>query len=194
MNFSHIQRFKSRTASIYAVEQLLIACVRATHTRFCILFSFMTIGHTGPLHDFSVAMKNQWTNEGNNILHVIFYRWWGVCIPNCSIGEVVTVSRVWGPHPLNLPLLFWTPFGHSGTTVVLLQSGVCLAIWPFHIHTLVGIFIRFLNVHPSSLIQVKFLRLQQVLSATYTRNLPFQRLILCSSNSSGLPAVQQVIL
>ena len=48
------------------------------------------------------------------------------------IRKVVIFSRVWGPHPINLPLLFWTPFNQSGITMVLLRTVVCLApLYPF---------------------------------------------------------------
>ena len=33
------------------------------------------------------------------------------------------ILRLWGPHPLKSPLVSWTR-AHSGTTVVLLRSGV----------------------------------------------------------------------
>ena len=93
-----------------------------------------------------------------------------VNVPNRTIGEVVTIPCVWSSHPLNLPLFFWTPFAHSGHTVVLLRNRVRLVIWRLRIHMRVRIaqqyLRRCLNVHSTSLIQVKFLRFQQGLSVT----------------------------
>ena len=66
---------------------------------------------------------------------------------------------MWGGcSPPNLPILFWSTFAHFGTTVVFFGVE---SVWPLHIP------IRFrnvqkyqrtcLNVHPTSLIQDKFL-------------------------------------
>ena len=70
------------------------------------------------------------------------------------------------PSPTKSPSPpFWTPFGHS---VVLLR--VHLAIWPLHIHVRVRIAQQYLrsclNVYPTSLSQIEFLRFQQGLSVT----------------------------
>ena len=85
-----------------------------------------------------------------HLWRLYFFRWGGVYVPNRSLGEVVTMPRVWSPHPLNLLLLFLTPCAHSGTTVALLHSEVRLAIWTPCIHICIRVAIR-------SFIQVKFL-------------------------------------
>ena len=58
----------------------------------------------------------------------------------------------------------------SETTVVLLRSGVCLVLWPFHIHIRFWIAQHYLrsciNVYPTSLIQIEFLTFHQGLSVT----------------------------
>ena len=100
----------------------------------------------------------------------IFFRWGGVNAPNRTICKIVPICRVYCPHPLNLPLFFWSPFTHSSTTVVLLWNGVHLATWTLHIHIRVRIAIQYpkrcLNVHPNSLILVKIRGFHRDLSIT----------------------------
>ena len=83
-------------------------------------------------------------------------------LPNCIIGEDVTIS-------LYLPFLFWTSFAKLFVELPRYCFGG-ESVWPLHIFIRVRIaqqYLRcYLNVHPTSFIQIEFLRFLQSLSVT----------------------------
>ena len=114
----------------------------------------------GVLFDFLLSEKIDRRNsikfyaKKNYIKWVLFCRWGGGIVPYRTIRQIFTFPRVFAPHPRNLSLLFWTPFAHFGTTVVLLRIGDRLAIWPLHIH----IRVRFTRIVKNAGISVLYLR------------------------------------
>ena len=64
--------------------------------------------------------------------------------------------------------LFFTPCAHSETTMVIHIHEVIKveSVWLFGPHIRVRIALKCLNIHSTSLIQIKFLRFQQCLSLT----------------------------